>query len=95
MTGSNRTRASSSEGTCQTPATSVADVNFVSLPANIEYADLTNMLAQHLSEHPQVKSIKVVRDSKGGTCAFIQCQVCPFSRQPIRFFNRARLRILK
>ncbi|KAF8433581.1 hypothetical protein L210DRAFT_975593 [Boletus edulis BED1] len=51
-----------------------ASIFIGSLPANIEYADLTNMLAQHLSEHPQVKGIKVVRDSKGGTCAFIQCQ---------------------
>ncbi|KAF8559994.1 hypothetical protein OG21DRAFT_1502343 [Imleria badia] len=51
-----------------------ASIFIGSLPANIEHADLTNMLAQHLSEHPQVKGIKVVRDSKGGTCAFIQCQ---------------------
>jgi hypothetical protein len=33
------------------------------------------MLTEHLSEHTEVKSIKVVRDSKGGVCAFVQCEV--------------------
>jgi hypothetical protein len=33
------------------------------------------MLSDHLSGHPEVQTVKVVRDSKGGTCAFIQCQV--------------------
>ncbi|KAF9245752.1 hypothetical protein BU15DRAFT_70822 [Melanogaster broomeanus] len=45
-----------------------------SLPSNIDHAELTSMLSQHLSGHPEVRTIKVVRDSKGGTCAFIQCQ---------------------
>ncbi|KIL00985.1 hypothetical protein PAXRUDRAFT_7769 [Paxillus rubicundulus Ve08.2h10] len=45
-----------------------------SLPSNIDHVELASMLSQHLSEHPQVQIIKVVRDSKGGTCAFIQCQ---------------------
>lgn len=30
---------------------------------------------EHLSEHTQIKNIKVVRDSKGGVCAFVQCEV--------------------
>jgi len=33
------------------------------------------MLMDHLSEHTQIKNIKVVRDSKGGVCAFVQCKV--------------------
>lgn len=71
-----RMRASSSEGTRQAFTIFLADDNSVSLPSNIDHPELTSMLSQHLSEHPQVKGIKVVRDSKGGTCAFIQCQVC-------------------
>ena len=46
-----------------------------SLPSNIEQMDLTRMLMEHLSEHTQIKNIKVVRDSKGGVCAFVQCEV--------------------
>lgn len=33
------------------------------------------MLSDHLSDHPEAQTVKVIRDSKGGTCAFIQCQV--------------------
>lgn len=49
---------------------------YFSLPSNIDHAELTRMLADHLSEHTQINNIKVVRDSKGGVCAFVQCQVC-------------------
>lgn len=49
-----------------------------SLPSNIDQGDLTRMLMEHLSEHTQIKNVKVVRDSKGGVCAFVQCLV-PFS----------------
>ncbi|KAH7886154.1 hypothetical protein F5I97DRAFT_1809036 [Phlebopus sp. FC_14] len=51
-----------------------ASIFIGSLPSNIDHAELANMLSQHLSQHPEVQTIKVVRDSKGGTCAFIQCQ---------------------
>ena len=47
----------------------------LSLPSNIEPMDLTRLLMEHLSEHTQIKNIKVVRDSKGGVCAFVQCEV--------------------
>ena len=47
----------------------------LSLPSNIEHMDLTRMLMEHLSEHTQIRNIKVVRDSKGGVCAFVQCEV--------------------
>ncbi len=46
-----------------------------SLPSNIDQGDLTRMLMEHLSEHTQIKNVKVVRDSKGGVCAFVQCLV--------------------
>ncbi|TFK30867.1 hypothetical protein FA15DRAFT_35998 [Coprinopsis marcescibilis] len=45
-----------------------------SLPLNIDHGELGKMLAEHLSEHTQVKNIKVIRDSKGGICAFVQCE---------------------
>jgi hypothetical protein len=46
-----------------------------SLPAGMDHNELTRMLTDHLSEYPEVKSVKVVRDSKGGVCAFMQCGV--------------------
>ncbi|KAG2022988.1 hypothetical protein CC2G_000695 [Coprinopsis cinerea AmutBmut pab1-1] len=51
-----------------------ASVFVGSLPSNIDHIELTRMLTEHLSEHTQVKSIKVIRDSKGGVCAFVQCE---------------------
>ncbi|KAF9566097.1 hypothetical protein CPC08DRAFT_814999 [Agrocybe pediades] len=51
-----------------------ASVFVGSLPSNIDQGDLTRMLIEHLSEHTQIKNIKVVRDSKGGVCAFVQCE---------------------
>lgn len=46
-----------------------------SLPSNVDQGDLSRMLMVHLSEHTQIKNVKVVRDSKGGVCAFVQCMV--------------------
>ncbi|KAJ8597592.1 hypothetical protein M405DRAFT_389081 [Rhizopogon salebrosus TDB-379] len=51
-----------------------ASIFIGSLPTNIEHLELARMLSDHLSGHPEVQTVKVVRDSKGGTCAFIQCQ---------------------
>ena len=87
MNESFRTRASSSEGTQHAFTTSLTNGNSASLPSNMDHVELTSMLSQHLSEHPQVKGIKVVRDSKGGACAFIQCQVCrsSYHSQPVVF----------
>ncbi|KAF5385322.1 hypothetical protein D9615_001326 [Tricholomella constricta] len=51
-----------------------ASVFVGSLPSNIDQQELTRLLSQHLSEHTEVKNIKVVRDSKGGVCAFVQCE---------------------
>lgn len=49
-------------------------ISFNSLPSNMDQGDLTRMLMEHLSGHTQIKNIKVVRDSKGGVCAFVQCE---------------------
>ncbi|KAF9460117.1 hypothetical protein BDZ94DRAFT_947042 [Collybia nuda] len=51
-----------------------ASVFVGSLPSTIDQAELTRLLSEHLSEHTEVKNIKVVRDSKGGVCAFVQCE---------------------
>ncbi|KNZ75039.1 hypothetical protein J132_05329 [Termitomyces sp. J132] len=51
-----------------------ASVFVGSLPSNIDQQELTRLLSDHLSEHTEVKNIKVVRDSKGGVCAFVQCE---------------------
>ncbi|KAF8215991.1 hypothetical protein K438DRAFT_1954676 [Mycena galopus ATCC 62051] len=52
-----------------------ASVFVGSLPTNIEQSELTRLLSEHLSEHAEVvKSIKLVKDSKGGVCAFVQCE---------------------
>ena len=48
-----------------------------SLPCNVDQAELSRLLSSHLAEHQEVRSVKVVRDSKGGICAFIQCEVGP------------------
>ncbi|RDB29418.1 hypothetical protein Hypma_015762 [Hypsizygus marmoreus] len=51
-----------------------ASVFVGSLPSTIDQHELTQLLSEHLSEHTEVKNIKVVRDSKGGVCAFVQCE---------------------
>ncbi|KAJ6520039.1 hypothetical protein C8R45DRAFT_45361 [Mycena sanguinolenta] len=51
-----------------------ASVFVGSLPTNIEQSELTRLLSEHLSEHAEVKTIKLVKDSKGGVCAFVQCE---------------------
>ncbi|KAL4067375.1 hypothetical protein V8B97DRAFT_1919100 [Scleroderma yunnanense] len=45
-----------------------------SLPSHIEHVELLAMLSEHFSGYSEIQGIKVVRDTKGGTCAFIQCQ---------------------
>ena len=56
----------------------------VSLPTNVEQPELARLLSEHLSEHAEVQNVKVVRDAKGGVCAFVQCEVrvCASPRQP-------------
>ncbi|KAJ7446435.1 hypothetical protein B0H11DRAFT_2336849 [Mycena galericulata] len=51
-----------------------ASVFVGSLPTNIEQSELSRLLSEHLSEHAEVKSVKLVKDSKGGVCAFVQCE---------------------
>ncbi len=61
------------------PPFGLFDCQLSSLPTNIDQVELARLLSSHLSEHAQVKNVKVVRDSKGGVCAFVQCEVKPSS----------------
>jgi hypothetical protein len=49
--------------------------SFSSLPSHVEQHELARLLSDHLSEYADIKSVKVVRDSKGSVCAFVQCEV--------------------
>ncbi|GJE85880.1 RNA binding protein [Phanerochaete sordida] len=51
-----------------------ASIFIGSLPTATDYAEVSRLLTDHLSDHPEIKSVKVIRDSKGGTCAFAQCE---------------------
>ncbi|KAG7098997.1 hypothetical protein E1B28_000883 [Marasmius oreades] len=51
-----------------------ASVFVGSLPPHIDNNELVRLLSEHLAEHAEVKCVKVIRDNKGGACAFVQCQ---------------------
>lgn len=51
----------------------------LSLPSNIEHTELSHLLQNHLSAYASMRSVKVVRDTKGGVCAFIQCEASHYS----------------
>ncbi|KAI5997997.1 hypothetical protein EDD15DRAFT_282257 [Pisolithus albus] len=44
------------------------------LPSGVDHASLAASLSEHLSQYSGIQGIKIVHDSKGGPCAFIQCQ---------------------
>lgn len=44
------------------------------LPSGVDHAALAASLSEHLSQYSGIQGIKIVHDSKGGPCAFIQCQ---------------------
>ena len=46
-----------------------------SLPPSPDEAEMARNLAQHLAQYAKVQNIKIVHDSKGGLCAFAQCEV--------------------
>lgn len=52
-----------------------AEVSRLSLPTNIEPAELGHMLTLHLADYSQIKDVKAIRDGKGGVCAFLACEV--------------------
>ncbi|KAH9982873.1 hypothetical protein BGW80DRAFT_49649 [Lactifluus volemus] len=50
-----------------------ASVFVGSLPTNVDHAELSARLKDHLSAFVEVNIVRVIRDSRGGVCAFVQC----------------------
>jgi hypothetical protein len=46
-----------------------------SLPTNVDHAELSARLKDHLSAFVHVILVRIIRDSRGGVCAFVQCNV--------------------
>jgi hypothetical protein len=51
--------------------------HYHSLPSSVDQRELARLLSEHLQDHSEIRNTKVVRDSKGGLCAFVQCEVRP------------------
>ena len=49
-----------------------------SLPTNVDHAELSARLKDHLSAFVHVNLVRIIRDSRGGVCAFVQCNVTVF-----------------
>ncbi|VDB86627.1 unnamed protein product [Peniophora sp. CBMAI 1063] len=45
-----------------------------SLPPNVDHVEISHRLADHLQDYADIKKVKVIRDHRGGACAFIQCK---------------------
>ena len=54
---------------------SCPNYSFFSLPTNVDHAELSTRLKNHLSVHVHVNLVRIIRDSRGGVCAFVQCNV--------------------
>ncbi|KAI9512564.1 hypothetical protein F5148DRAFT_853195 [Russula earlei] len=50
-----------------------ASVFVGSLPTNVEHEELSARLKDHLSIYVDVNLVRIIRDSRGGVCAFVQC----------------------
>ena len=46
-----------------------------SLPTTVDHAELSARLREHLSAYVEVNFVRIIRDSRGGVCAFVQCNV--------------------
>ena len=46
-----------------------------SLPTTVDHAELSARLKEHLSAYVEVNFVRIIRDSRGGVCAFVQCNV--------------------
>lgn len=49
-----------------------------SLPTNVDHAELSARLKDHLSVFVHVNLVRIIRDNRGGVCAFVQCNVNVF-----------------
>jgi len=50
-----------------------ASVFVGSLPTNVDHEELSSRLKDHLSVYGDVNFVRIIRDSRGGICAFVQC----------------------
>ena len=46
-----------------------------SLPTNVDHTELSARLRDHLSAYADVNLVRIIRDTRGGVCAFVQCNV--------------------
>ena len=46
-----------------------------SLPPDVDEGEVAQPLREHLATYASIKDVKIIRDSKGGLCAFVQCEV--------------------
>ncbi|KAH9004041.1 hypothetical protein EDB86DRAFT_3207589 [Lactarius hatsudake] len=44
-----------------------------SLPTTVDHTELSARLREHLSAYAEIKFVRIIRDSRGGVCAFVQC----------------------
>ncbi|TFY80307.1 hypothetical protein EWM64_g3702 [Hericium alpestre] len=61
-----------------------ASVFVGSLPTHVDHHDLSRLLSEHLSVYAVVKNVKVIRDARGGVCAFVQCEDAASAAQLVR-----------
>lgn len=46
-----------------------------SLPTTVDHTELSARLREHLSAYAEVNFVRIIRDNRGGVCAFVQCNV--------------------
>ncbi|KAH9178738.1 hypothetical protein EDB89DRAFT_1928239 [Lactarius sanguifluus] len=44
-----------------------------SLPTTVDHTELSARLREHLSAYVEINFVRIIRDSRGGVCAFVQC----------------------
>ncbi|TFY72800.1 hypothetical protein EVG20_g220 [Dentipellis fragilis] len=59
-----------------------------SLPTHVDHGELSRLLSEHLSSYARIKGIKIIRDSKGGICAFVQCESAAAAANIIQMMRR-------
>lgn len=62
-----------------------------SLPTTVDHAELSARLKDHLSAFVHVNLVRIIRDSRGGVCAFVQCDVNLSDTGFICLFNLTRV----
>ncbi|KAI0319752.1 hypothetical protein OF83DRAFT_1082036 [Amylostereum chailletii] len=51
-----------------------ASVFVGSLPPDVDHAEISQKLTEYLSVYTEINQVKVIRDNRGGACAFVQCK---------------------